>query len=109
MPYVRMSHTEIPSDEPKPRKLSMGRLAVTSGVSQRMRDPRYNAWTLICLGRHSRGDWGDLSDEDKAVNEEAIKNGFRLLSAYKYQADDVLWIITEADRRTTTLLLPSEY
>jgi hypothetical protein len=61
------------------------------------------------LSRHLRGDWGDLCPEDKAENELSLKHGFRLLSSYPVTETDTLWIITEADRSVTTLLLPSEY
>ena len=61
------------------------------------------------LDRHVTGDWGDLDDEDKQENEFSIQNGFRILSAYTTSAGDKIWIITEADRSATTLLLPEEY
>lgn len=63
-----------------------------------------------CLDRHLSGDWGDLDDEDKAVNENALLSGGRLLSSYKHpETGNKLWIITEHDRSVTTLLLPSDY
>ena len=65
--------------------------------------------TLGVLSRHLRGDWGDLCQEDKAENELSLKHGFRLLSSYPITDNDTIWIITEADRSVTTLLLPSEY
>ena len=52
---------------------------------------------------------GDLDEEDRKENEYSLENGFRLLSAYRTQAGDKLWIITESDRSVTTLLLPAEY
>ena len=55
------------------------------------------------------GDFGVVSDEDKALNEEAIETGGRILSAYYDRLDVKYWIITEADRSATTVLLPSEY
>lgn len=61
------------------------------------------------LSRHLRGDWGELCQEDKTENELSLKHGFRLLSSYPVTETDTLWIITEADRSVTTLLLPSEY
>lgn len=61
------------------------------------------------LSRHLRGDWGDLCQEDKAENELSVKHGFRLLSSYPVTDTDTIWIITEADRSVTTLLLPAEY
>jgi hypothetical protein len=61
------------------------------------------------LTRHINRDWGDLDEEDRKENESSLEHGFRLLSAYKTNAGDRLWIITEADRSVTTLLLPEEY
>ena len=61
------------------------------------------------LTRHINRDWGDLDDEDRKENEYSLEHGFRLLSAYKTNAGDRVWIITEADRSVTTLLLPEEY
>ena len=67
-----------------------------------------------CLNRHVKGDWGDVDAEDKETNDQAVKQGSRLLSAYN---DDrfpkhgvaTIWIITEADRSATTILFPDEY
>ena len=59
--------------------------------------------------RHGTGDWGDLCDEDKQANAAALIYSSRLLSAYDIPPNHRLWIITEADRRSTTLLLPEEY
>ena len=61
------------------------------------------------LRRHVAGDWGDLSNEDQMENNYSLEHGFRLLSSYPTNAGDKLWIITEADRSATTLLLPEEY
>lgn len=61
------------------------------------------------LDRHVSGDWGDLNDEDKAVNTAAVKDGERILSSYEVAPGRKVWIITEWDRSVTTLLLPSEY
>jgi hypothetical protein len=61
------------------------------------------------LNRHAVGDWGDLDEADKRENELSVARGLRLLSAYRLSNDTKIWIITEADRSATTLLLPSEY
>ena len=61
------------------------------------------------LSRHLRGDWGDLCQEDERENEFGLKYGFRLISCYQITATENLWVITEADRSVTTLLLPNEY
>ncbi len=64
---------------------------------------------LQALRRHARGDWGDLCDEDRQANDLALKNGARLLSAYRTKSGTKFWIITEWDRSATTVLLPEEY
>ncbi len=61
------------------------------------------------LDRHAAGDWGDLSEHDRRENERSVREGFRILSAYRTQKDTKIWIITEADRSSTTILLPEEY
>jgi hypothetical protein len=61
------------------------------------------------LARHTKGEWGELSEEDRQENRLSLQRGFRLLSSYRTQAGDKLWLITEADRSVTTLLLPEEY
>jgi hypothetical protein len=61
------------------------------------------------LSRHVCGQWGELSEEDRRENQFSLERGFRLLSSYRTNAGDRLWIITESDRSLTTLLLPSEY
>ena len=61
------------------------------------------------LRRHQCADWGDLGDEDKAENDFSVENGLRVLSAYHTPDGVKFWIITEANRSATTVLLPSEY
>jgi hypothetical protein len=61
------------------------------------------------LFRHLTGDWGDLDEFDKMENESALEEGFRILSAYDLKTSTRIWIITEADRSSTCLLLPSDY
>jgi hypothetical protein len=65
---------------------------------------------LDFLSRHVCGDWGELSEDDRKENQLSLKRGFRLLSSYRTSADDTrVWVITEADRSVTTILLPEEY
>ena len=61
------------------------------------------------LTRHANGEWGDVDEQDRRENDYSLERGFRLLSAYRTNAGDGLWIVTEADRSVTTLLLPEEY
>ena len=64
---------------------------------------------MFALKRHLSGDWGDVSDGDKELTDEAVKNGDRILSAYHAPDGTKFWIITESDRSATTFLLPDEY
>ena len=64
---------------------------------------------LEALGRHARGDWGDVGADDRQANEAALRDGERLLSVYTSSDGRRFWIITEADRSVTTVLLPEDY
>jgi hypothetical protein len=64
---------------------------------------------LDYLERHLAGDWGDISPEDIRENELSLQHGWRLLSVYTLSDGTRIWIITEADRSSTCILLPSEY
>lgn len=70
---------------------------------------------FAAIERHLNGDWGDVCDSDKRANDRALKDGSRLLSAYHTPAlgdkkrETKFWIITEADRSATTVLLPRDY
>lgn len=85
----------------------LGDLYATPGALEALRER--NLRPDHFLARHALGDWGDLCEEDKHANKEALEHGFRLLSSYKLDETAKLWIITEADRASTTLLLPEEY
>jgi len=61
------------------------------------------------LDRHVNGDWGEVPDDDKRENERSVEQGFRILSAFTTSAGDTIWILTEADRSATILMLPEEY
>lgn len=89
------------------RLFCLGRTVATPGALEALEGAGHTAGEF--LGRHARGDWGDLCDEDKAANQEALQEGLRLLSAYRLGDGKKLWVITEADRSATTLLLPEEY
>jgi hypothetical protein len=64
---------------------------------------------LAALYRHAVGDWGDLDNEDKVANEVALLDGSRLFSIYHTASGVKFYVITEADRSRTTVLLPEEY
>jgi hypothetical protein len=87
---------------------SAGRIVATPGALALLEQA--NKSPLEFLSRHLRGDWGDdLCQEDKTENELSLKYGFRLLSSYRVTDTEKSWMITEADRSVTTLLLPAEY
>lgn len=91
-------------DVPLP-KFSLGRIVMAESATQ----------TLLlhdistALLRHARGDWGDVCTEDRNANESALWDGLRLFSVYHDRRGVRFWIITEADRNTTTVLLPDDY
>ena len=85
----------------------LGQLVATPGALAALEKTGQNAMDL--LSRHVRGDWGELPKEDREENNLSLEKGFRLLSSYRTAAGDKIWVITEADRSVTTLLLPEEY
>lgn len=96
-----MSYTNGP-------RFRMGKPVITPGA-QAMLDAAGIEGVLL-LARHIQGDWGDLGVEDLAANELALLTGKRLLSSYDLpDGKGKVWIITEADRSVTTILLPEEY
>ena len=86
---------------------SLGQVVATPGALETLEEAGTDPQEFLM--RHQGGDWGDLSDEDKKENELSLKEGFRILSAYRLDSGEKLWVITEADRSVTTLLRPSEY
>jgi hypothetical protein len=94
-------------------KFPLGRVVMTQGALAALSQPG-TRWTEM-LVRHANGDWGELDADDREMNNAAIANGDRILSAYKlfankpYEDGNQVWIITEADRSATTILLPEEY
>jgi hypothetical protein len=65
--------------------------------------------SVAALDRHASCDWGVICDQDREANEEALIHGFRIMSVYQDSKNTKFWIITEADRSVTTVLLPEEY
>ena len=61
------------------------------------------------LTKHACGEWGDLDGHDEKQNWIAVREGGRILSSYKTRLGDAIWVITEADRSSTCILLPGEY
>lgn len=106
---------DSPSDEQPPNDrrdagqplFLTGRIVATPDALTALE--RVNQSPAEFLRRHAAGDWGELDSHDIAENEYSLTHGFRLLSRYRTTAGETLWIITEADRSVTTLLLPEEY
>lgn len=96
---------------PAPIQFALGRIVATPGAIEVMRRLNPNgddgAHAAYLLARHHSGDWGDLDDEDRAENDRAVRKGLRLMSTYGW-GDNRLFVITEADRSATTILLPRE-
>jgi len=89
----------------RPGLFPLGALVATPGALEQVPHEE----RLIALSRHARGDWGDIDPEDRAENELSLREGFRLFSVYYTENKVKFWIITEADRSVTTILLPDEY
>ena len=90
----------------KPR-FPLGQVVATPGAIDALNAAGLHASTF--LDRHITGDWSELPKEDRQSNEDALKYGSRIFSSYKLPDGSKLWIITEAGRSVTTLLLPNEY
>jgi hypothetical protein len=88
-------------------KFSLGQTVATPGALRALTDAGQQP--LEFLRRHQQGDWGDLPVEDKHENEFSVPRQLRILSAYTLTTGVKIWVITEADRSATTILLPEEY
>lgn len=91
-------------------KLKLGDLRITDGIETLLLTKALAREDLeLALRRHAYGDWGDVPPEDWEENELSLKEGYRILSSYTDRLGIRFWIITEADRSATTILLPDEY
>lgn len=86
---------------------SLGQVVATPGALDAL--TRSGQSPLEFLTRHVRGDWGIVCEEDAEANEQSLKDGSRILSAYRTSLNEKLWVITEADRSSSVLLLTEEY
>jgi hypothetical protein len=87
--------------------LPLGQIVSTPGALDALAKAGQNGAALI--ERHRHGDWGEVDEGDRALNDRALIDGDRVLSAYRLNDGTKVWIITESDRSVTTLLLPDEY
>lgn len=85
----------------------LGEIVATPGALSALADAKQTA--LEFLARHGRGDWGEVCQKDKTANDRAVVEGSRILSAYRTNRGVRIWLITEADRSSSCLLLPEEY
>ena len=99
-----MSNRPTPSGGDPPR-VALGRVVMTREAQQRLATEE----VVAALRRHARGDWGEVCAADRRENELSLRQGRRLLSAYRTASGEAFWIITEADRTSTCVLLPADY
>lgn len=94
----------------KERKFELGQVVCTTGIEDAIKrnGDLYEFILTTLYGRYCKGDWGDTCEEDAKSNDEAVENGERILAVYKF-GETKIWIITEWDRSTTTVLFPNEY
>jgi len=88
-------------------RFSLGRTVATPGALAALEEAKQSP--VEFLARHQAGDWVEMDDEDRRQNELSLRRGSSVFSAYHTVAGARLWVITEADRSSTTILLPSEY
>ena len=86
---------------------SLGHLVATPGALEALAEAGQEP--ILFLKRHITGDWGDCDAEDAAANDLALKDDARIFSVYHTAKGTKIWVITEADRSSTCILLPSEY
>jgi len=102
----------VSPNETKSPLFDLGQIVATPGALEALQDAGQQPHEFLI--RHVMGDWGDLDAEDKSLNDAAVIDGSRILSAYQTTKRERIWIITEAAddqgyRSSSTLLLPSEY
>jgi len=100
-------HPSIINLRPAKTLFALGKIVATPGAVEMLKAHELSPFDFI--SRHWQGDWGDLDDEDIKANQAALRYCTRIFSSYRIDADTKLWVITEADRSSTTLLLPDEY
>ena len=98
------------------KEFNVGKVVVTTAVDELMQSNyEFQRFVTLSLGKHVRGNWGNMSPDDRKKNDEALENGERIMSVYyrpgmkKEDPQGKIWIITEADRSSTTILFPEDY
>lgn len=101
-PVITLSHPG------KDKNVPLGEIHLTEGALEAFADANASPGAFLC--RHKSGDWGEVDADDQASNDQALREGMRLVSAYTIPQTGVrVWIITEWNRSQTTVLLPGEY
>ncbi len=91
----------------KPGRFELGQMVATPGAMETMQRGLHIPPEFLL--RHKRGDFGQVDEFDRQANEQAVTDGTRILSSYQTRTKEGIWVITEADRSSTTILLPEEY
>ena len=86
-------------------KVPLGQIVATPAALGAVSQPDI----VAALRRHTSGDWGEVDPDDRAANDDALRSGERLLSVYQLATGTTFWVLTEADRSATTVLLPDDY
>lgn len=100
------TNTTILSSYPG-RLFEPGQIMMTPGAIDALLEAKDSPFQY--LANHLSGNWGDVCEDDAKENDFSVKNGFRIMSVYHLKTGVKVWVITEADRSLTTMLLPSEY
>lgn len=103
--FLSLSDYEEENPAKSSLPLTLGQVVITANARNILTDLDIN----MALKRHQSGDWGELCDEDKRANEDALKNSDRILSVYRSSNGKKFWMITESDRQYTTVLMPEDY
>ncbi len=88
-------------------KFRLGKLVSTPGALAALSEAGQSP--MVFISQHVAGKWGDCDEHDRQANEDALKDGDRLFSVYRTSKGVKIWVITEADRSSTCVLLPEEY
>jgi hypothetical protein len=103
---IQKQENPMQQTERKPL-FDLGQLVATPGALAALEKSGQSPMDFI--SRHVTGDWGEIPEEDKKENQFSVEKGFRILSSYKTNAGDKVWVIIEGSRCHSTILLPDEY
>lgn len=102
---MKTRSTNCWAGQPTNCRFPLGQTVITPNALAQL--PSADIWRS--LRRHQSGDWGNVDEHDRSANEDALVSGERLLSVYHSEGGVKFWIITEADRSATTVLMPEDY